>query len=117
MTVRIPPWRWSWSDERAIPRIGRQLTVASDLDLWTEGIGALVAGALLPFYIGFLHLTVGEFLLYAGVAGALMALAERLQSGGAAIRPLWDYLDDALLWTQMVIGLGAISYLVAVILV
>lgn len=91
--------------------------VVSDLDLWTEAVGALVAAAILPFYMGFLHLTVVEFLLYSCVAGALLALAERIQFGGSTMGVLVDYLDDALLWIQMVTGLGAISYLLAVILV
>lgn len=89
----------------------------SDLEIWSEAAGALAVAVLIPFYMGILHLTLVQLLGYGGVAGLLLAAGEHLRFTGAVAPRLREFLADLLLWAQMVLGLGTMSYLAAVILI
>ena len=87
------------------------------LELWAEGVGLIVAIVMLPFYIGVLHLTLVELLLYAGVAGAGLTAGDRLQFPRVRAFAPADLVVDFALWAQAVLGLGLVAYLLALLLV
>ncbi|WP_129794290.1 hypothetical protein [Sphingosinicella sp. CPCC 101087] len=86
-------------------------------DVWAEAIGAMIVIVFLPFYIGFLHLSVVELLLYAALAGVGLTAGDYLQF--PPVRPLGlaELAMDSALWTQAVLGAGLIAYLLALALV
>jgi hypothetical protein len=87
------------------------------LDLWSETIGLLVAILLLPFYIGYLHLTLAQLLAYIVVAGAVLTAADHLRFASAKPVGAADLAMDFTLWAQAVLGLGLAAYLLALVLV
>jgi len=87
------------------------------LNFWAEAVGVVVVIVLLPFYIGFLHLTVLELLAYAAVAGAGLTAGDHLQFPAVRSLGLADLMVDFALWAQAVLGLGLVAYLVALVLV
>jgi hypothetical protein len=90
---------------------------ATSVDLWVEAFGALSVAALLPFYMGYLHLTVLDLLIYSAVAGAALASGAQLLFPAREPWRIEDFLGDLSLWIQLVLGLGLICYLLAILLV
>lgn len=67
----------------------------------------------MPFYVGVVHWTAGQFVLYAVVASLAMATGEHMESppmkGGR--RAL--FLLGAVLWFTAILVAGGIAYLIA----
>jgi hypothetical protein len=91
--------------------------MVSQFELWTEALGALALAALLPFYMGYLHLSLLQLLLYTGLTALLLTAGEYLRFGGADAVSVSDVGRDVTLWAQLVLGLGLPSYLVALVAV
>lgn len=89
----------------------------TNADLWLEAFGALSVAAVLPFYMGYLHLTVLDLIIYSGVAGVALASGEQLIFPARESWRVDDLLGDFILWVQLVLGLGLVCYLVAIVLV
>ena len=87
----------------------------SDFELWSETAGALTVAILIPFYMGVIHLTVLQLLFYGGVAGSFLAGGEHLRYSGFVTPRMKEFFGDLFLWAQMVLGIGTVSYLIAVI--
>jgi hypothetical protein len=87
------------------------------LNFWAEAVGVIVVIVLLPFYIGFLHLTVLDLLAYAAVAGVGLTAGDHLQFPAVRSLRLADLMIDLALWAQAVLGIGLVAYLVALVLV
>lgn len=91
--------------------------MSSDFDVWAEVGGALVAAAVLPFYMGVLHLTVVELLLYTVTAGGLLSAGEQLRYGGPRSFRIGEFLADLPLWSGLILGPGLVTYVAAVLLI
>ena len=89
----------------------------SDFDVWAEVSGALTAAAVLPFYMGVLHLTLADLLLYSLAAGCLLSAGDQLRSTGLWSFRVSDFATDFPLWSGMVLGLGLLAYLIALVLI
>ena len=87
--------------------------MTSNGELWTEAGGALMVAALLPFYIGYLHLGLIELVLYSSVAAAMLTAGEHLRFGGLVSVSASELLSDFVLWAQLVLGIGVAAYLIA----
>ena len=89
----------------------------SNVEVWAEISGALVAAALLPFYMGFLHLTLLQLLLYTAVAGTLLTLGEQMRFRHVQPFQVRDFIADLPMWTGLVLGLGLVAYVAALLLI
>jgi hypothetical protein len=74
---------------------------------------AFAAVLVVPFYLGLVHWSVGQFLAYALIAAVAMALGEYLESrvGKRGSAPL--FLHETMLWFLAVAGAGGAAYLIA----
>ena len=86
------------------------------VDIWVEAAGAIAAAALLPFYMGYAHMSLFQLLVYAATAGLALTLADCLQFGLRGMT-LGEFFGDLKLWVQLVLGLGVPAYLAALIAV
>lgn len=89
----------------------------SHFDSWAEVSGALTAAAVLPFYMGAIHLTIADLLIYSLAAGVLLSGGEQLRAAGPWSYRLTDFLTDLPLWSALVLGLGMLAYVVALVLI
>lgn len=89
----------------------------SDFDVWAEVTGALLAAAMLPFYMGILHLSLVQLLLYASVAGPMLAIGEQLRRRGIRTFCAADFWGELPMWTALVLGLGLLAYGAALLLI
>ena len=87
------------------------------IELWTEAAGALFIAMLLPFYMGYVHLSLFQLLLYVAVTAPILVAGDYLRFGGIKALRLSDVTSDMMLWGQMVLGLGLPSYLLALLAV
>ena len=69
----------------------------------------------IPFYLGLIHVTAPQMLLYSGVAGTSMAAGGYLDSPRDKRGSLTAWLQEALLWSLVVVALGGTAYAVALI--
>ena len=80
-----------------------------------EAFAVFAAAFAIPFYLGFVHLPVPQFLLYSGAASAAMTTGEFIEepkrrTGGARI-----FILDTALWFALIASIGGVAYLIALI--
>lgn len=89
----------------------------SETEFWIE-TGALMAALLvIPFYLGFIHVSPGGAIAYAVLGGVAMAIGEQLQFPGPALPSLREFITDILLWSAAISGVGGLIYVLALVLV
>ena len=86
----------------------------STIEFWIEVGATATVVLLIPFYMGFIHVTPAGAAAYAGVSSVAMAIGEDLQFG---IHTLQVTFWDIALWGAAIAGSGGVIYLLALLLV
>ena len=86
----------------------------SSTEFWIEAVATAAIVLLIPFYMGFIHVTPAGAAAYAGVGSIAMAVGEDLQFG---IHSLQITFWDVALWGAAIAGSGGVIYLLALLLV
>ncbi len=85
---------------------------------WTETLaeaaGALFVAALIPFYMGLIHLTFLHFAAYSIAAAIALAGGECLRFGARGLT-MSDFASDAGLWGLLVLVVGSLTYFLALV--
>ena len=86
----------------------------SSTEFWIEAGATAAVVLLIPFYMGFIHVTPIGAAAYAGVSSVAMAIGEDLQFGLHSLQvTFWDIA----LWCAAIAGTGGAIYLMALLLV
>jgi hypothetical protein len=76
---------------------------------------ALAAVFGIPFYLGLIHLPVGQLVLYSGVASSAMATGQYIDTPSAIRGGVQTFLGEWGLWFGLIALLGGFAYLIALI--
>lgn len=78
-------------------------------------VTAFAAAIAIPFYLGFIHLTAGQLLVYSGVAGTAMATGDYVETPRSGRGGVRLFFADAMVWFTVIALIGGLAYLLALI--
>lgn len=84
------------------------------MHFWIETTGLLAVVLVIPFYMGFIHISRVGAAAYAGVGGFAMAIGEELQFRFQAVRVTFF---DVALWCASIGGVGGVTYVLALVFI
>ena len=89
------------------------------MDHWNKSVPSLLVGAAaalaIPFYLGLVHWTVANFVVYSAGASAALTAGDFLDAAPATRGGSVQFLLDAAVWFALVIGIGLLAYSIALL--
>ena len=86
----------------------------SRAELAIEGIGLAACVAALPFYMGIIHASALNLILYVGIASAALAAGERIRFVGLTRDLFHEFREDWLACGRLLLA-GFVFWLIALI--
>lgn len=90
--------------------------MVSEAEFWIEATAIATVAALIPIYMGFIHVEPLTVALYAAVGGIAMAIGEALQFEGKLVEPREIAIDSAT-WSTGIAAVGGVAYGLALVLI
>ena len=88
----------------------------SDFEFWVQTGATAAVVVLIPFYLGFVHVSPLGAAVYAAAGGVAMTVGEHLQFRLRTV-DFRDALLDAALWGAALAGIGGLVYLLALLFI